>query len=223
MTIIGLIPVGGKGTRLGLPFPKEMLPQKGFDKYNPIINHTVSKMLDAGAEYLYFIHGTEIKQEIVDYYPPDKYCHHIKQKTPGFASVLSDFYEAYTDLQPEDIVLFGLPDSIYEGNPFKEMVDKPGVVCGLFTTSDDTHVDRLDTVDPRFWVKTPKQSFNQNLFWGVLKFDYSSLSALISMSDGEIGMRLNYISFTTVSGGSYLDLGTWVNYNKYLIDYKEQP
>ena len=54
--IVGLIPVGGKGTRLGLFFPKEMLPQIGFDYYNPLINLTVTNMLETGVEKIYFIH-----------------------------------------------------------------------------------------------------------------------------------------------------------------------
>jgi len=218
--LYGLVPVGGKGTRLGLGFPKELLPLKGLDHYKPLIAHTTEKMEEAGARVIYFIHGTELKQGIVDYYSDTAKYVHVLQKTPGFAAVLGDFYDA-CDLKKDDQVLFGLPDSVYEGNPFKEMISMPGVVCGLFHTTDDTKVDRLDITDPRFWVKTPKEEYNQNLFWGVLKFNYFGLDAIRSMTMYEIGNRLNYLSFTCVECGSYLDLGTWINYNKYLTDYKE--
>ena len=111
--IYGLVPVGGKGLRLGLPFPKELLPQKGFLEYKPLIAHTTEKMEEVGARVIYFIHGTELKQGIVDYYSDTAKYVHIIQKTPGFANVFEDFYDA-CDFKKDDQVLFGLPDSVYE-------------------------------------------------------------------------------------------------------------
>ena len=67
MTTYGLVPVGGKGLRLSLPFSKEMLPQKNYDYYNPLINHVVEKMLLAGVEIVYFIHGEEFKKDLKDF------------------------------------------------------------------------------------------------------------------------------------------------------------
>jgi glucose-1-phosphate thymidylyltransferase len=224
--IYGLVPVGGKGLRLGLPFPKELLPQKGFLEYKPLIAHTTEKMEEAGARVIYFVHGTELKQGIVDYYSNPSRFVHLVQKTPGFANVLKDFYNV-CDFKKDDQVLFGLPDSVYEGNLFKELVDKPGMVCGLFTTSDDTKVDRLSNDGFYFWVKSVKQFDNQEWFWGILKFTYQALKIICGnelhppVYTTEIGEILNHYEFDKVYGGSYLDLGTWINYNKYLIDYKE--
>jgi glucose-1-phosphate thymidylyltransferase len=229
--IYGLVPVGGKGLRLGLPFPKELLPQKGFLEYKPLIAHTTEKMEEAGARVIYFIHGTELKQGIVDYYSDTAKYVHVLQTTSGFANVLKDFYDA-CDLKKNDQVLFGLPDSVYEGNLFKAMVEKPGLVCGLFITSPETKVDRLDMRRKVFWIKSEKTPHNQDWFWGVLKFDYITMkechaaitpAVLVNASCiTEIGQFLNMTFFREVRGGNYLDLGTWVNYNKYLIDYKEQ-
>lgn len=220
--IYGLVPVGGKGLRLGLPFPKELLPQKGFLEYKPLIAHTTEKMEEAGARVIYFIHGVELKQGIVDHYSDKSKYVHVLQKTPGFANVLGDFYHA-CDLKQDDQVLFGLPDSVYEGNLFKEMVDKPELVCGLFTTSDDTKVDRLDLEGKHFFTKAEKVPATQEWFWGVLKFDAPTLQQAIKYLPvyTEVGSIVNQFPFSCVKGGSYLDLGTWINYNKYLIDYKE--
>ena len=231
MAIYGLIPCGGKGTRLGLPFPKEMLPLKGYTQYKPLIDHTVEKMLSAGAEEIFFIHGTQIKQEIVDYYTHS--CGiHVKQKTPGFAQVLLDFVECMTDsLKDDDQILFGLPDSVYEGNPFIEMLKQKGIVCGLFITDNpETRVDRLSIDAMGFQIKSPKRADNQNWFWGVLKFDGLQLKniAEILRPDEyswqatkitpytEIGAILNRLPHTLIKNGSYTDLGTWIDYNKYL-------
>ena len=226
--IYGLIPVGGKGLRLGLPFPKELLPQKGFFEYKPLIAHTVEKMEEAGAELIYFIHGTELKQGIVDLYTDETKYVHIIQETPGFANVLRDFWHS-SGVGQNDSVLFGLPDSIYDGNPFFEMIQQPDIVCGLFTTGPDTKVDRLATGGHGFYVKSVKTENNQDWFWGVIKFDGISLKKIADILDGddinkptEIGHLLNsFPKFCHIKNGSYTDLGTWVDYNKYLIDYKE--
>lgn len=224
--IYGLVPVGGKGLRLGLPFPKELLPQKGFLEYKPLIAHTTEKMEEAGARVIYFIHGAELKQGIVDYYSDSAKYVHVLQKTLGFANVLKDFYDA-CDLKNDDQVLFGLPDSVYEGNLFKEMVNAPGIVCGLFTTSDDTKVDRLGMGSRYFQVKSVKKQDNQSWFWGVLKFTGEMIHCICDSElhqpalVTEIGHILNNYNYNRVYGSSYLDLGTWINYNKYLIDYKE--
>ena len=62
--IKGIVPIGGFGTRLGMTFSKEMLPQKNYNYYNPISNHLVSRMLEAGAEEIIFIHGDELKNDV---------------------------------------------------------------------------------------------------------------------------------------------------------------
>lgn len=219
--IYGLIPVGGKGTRLSLPFPKELLPQKGFNFFNPVINHVVEKMRLAGAERIVFVHGSGVKGGIVDHFSDQI---HITQITPGFATVLGDFHR-HISPQWDDQILFGLPDSVFEGNPFPRMLEQPGVVCGLFSTDPYTKVDRLSKNNEQtFEVKAPKTEHNQNWFWGVLKFDGKALHRIMAekMLDDtkEVGVVLNQFSDKQyVRGESYLDLGTWDNYNRYLTFY----
>ena len=221
--IVGLIPVGGKGLRMGLPFCKELLPQKGFDYYNPLINHTVSKMVEAGAEQIYFVHGSDFKQEIVDLYSDHK-MFHIKQTILGFANVLKDFMDNCHP-KDDDKILFGLPDSVYEGNLFKQMVKIDGIVCGLFTCDPYTKVDRLDKDGIYFQIKTQKNESNQKWFWGCIKFDGLDLKHIIERKllehCAEIGDILNKDLKTYVYGDSYIDLGTWPNYNRYLTLYED--
>ena len=214
----GLVPVGGKGLRLSLPFSKEMLPQKNYDYYNPLINHVIEKMLLAGVEKVYFIHGDEFKKDLKDFYKENKYIH-ILQKTTGFANVIQDFYEAAKP-EDKDKVLFGLPDSIFNKNPFVRLLNKGGIVCGLFETEDCTKVDRLGLDKEHFQVKAEKNDSNLNLFWGVLKFDGKNIREIID--DGgldktsEVGEILNMYPKSFIECGEYLDLGTWENFNKYL-------
>ena len=152
---------------------------------------------------------------------------HIKQTTPGFAKVLIDFYSNLV-LEEDDQILFGLPDSIYEGNPFIGMRQRKGLVCGLFITDNpETKVDRLTIDTMGFQIKSPKRIDNQDWFWGVLKFDGKTLHDLYQVLEfgawdsskyNEIGQLLNRMPHTLIKNGSYTDLGTWVDYNKYLSD-----
>lgn len=214
----GLIPVGGKGTRLSLPYSKEMLPQKNYDYYNPIINHLVQKMLLAGANIIVFIHGSEFKQDVKNYFIDDNYIH-ILQKNIGFANVIKDFYENL-NIKDDDKILFGLPDSVFDKNIFIKMIHEPGIVCGLFTTNKHSKVDRLNIEKNKFQVKIEKTDFNLDWFWGTIKFDGLNIKNMIQKnmfeSYKEIGDILNNYTVSYVYGENYLDLGTWTNYNKYL-------
>lgn len=224
--IYGLVPVGGKGTRLALPYPKELLPQKGYDHFNPVINHIVQKMKDAGAHKIVFVHGSEVKSGIVEYYPTHEYVH-LTQNRLGFATVIEDMYNAIPHFDFNDKVLFGMPDTIFEGNPFVEMVRRAGIVCGLFQSDPLTKVDRLLKSDNQhFQVKTAKTELNQDWFWGVIKFDGTDIEQIIDdnllANTSEVGVVLNHYLKSYVYGGSYLDLGTWSNYNRYLALYGDE-
>lgn len=233
--IFGLIPVGGKGLRLSLPFSKEMIPQKNYDYYNPLINHTVQKMEFAGANTIIFVHGSEYKKDIIDYFSnvknQTKYIH-IKQETIGFAQIIIDFinYLNNNDIVfcDNDKVILGLPDSIFDKNPFIELLELPGIACGLFTTTPYTKVDRIN-LENKFDIKCEKNNNNSEFFWGILKFTIKDLKIAINKVynvygntfTNEIGEILNLCDIPKnnfVYGKKYLDLGTWKNYNKYLSD-----
>jgi len=217
--IVGCIPCGGKGLRLSLPFSKELLPQKNVPFYTPIIHHSIKKMEDAGAEKIYFIHGKDFKEDICRYYNNVNYIH-LRQQQPSFAGSLQDFY-SFTERQysKDDMVLFGLPDTTFEDNPFLSMVKMKGIVCGLFQTSDNSKVDRLNLDHTKFFIKTAKNEENLNFFWGVLKFDFGNLLKMVEdrvfEKTDEIGYILNQYNRQYVYAGDYLDLGTFENLNKY--------
>lgn len=213
----GLLAVGGKGTRLGLPFSKEMLPQKGYDYYNPLINHTIEKMLLAGAEKIVFVHGDKFKDDIKNYFTDDKYIH-ICQKNIGFARVIEDFYNQITP-KDDDIIYFGLPDTVYEDNPFIFLGLTKGIVCGLFTTEKHVKVDRLSKNSTLFQIKTEKNESNQDLFWGVLKFDGVNIKLMIEKDlfskYSEIGHILNEFENKHLIFDNFLDCGIWENFHIY--------
>ena len=219
--IYGLVPIGGIGTRLGLTFSKEMLPQKGYLHFNPISNHLVSAMKEAGAEEIIFIHGFEFKKDVISFFNKDFHKHFL-QKTEGFSNVLKEIM-INISLENSDKILFGMPDTVFRGNPFHEMVTHEGIACALFSTNDSSKVDRLYQNKQKFAVKQPKSWALQNRFWGLLKFDGINLLNMENTGQfsvhTEIGDILNLHDFACLNADDYLDLGTWDNYNDYLKNY----
>jgi len=217
--IIGCVGIGGKGTRLGMTFSKEMLPQRNYMFYNPISNHLVSKMEEAYAEHVYFIHGLELKQDVVNFYKDVSKYTHITQNQLGFANVLNEFIN-YVKFDKTDSILFGMPDTIFEENPFIKMVELDGVVSGLFTTDAETKVDRLYKDANKFKIKSKLTDELTDNFWGILKFDGKNLLEAhkenLFEKYTEVGDIVNFLGFKTIQGNKYIDLGTWPNYNRYL-------
>ena len=218
--IYGLIPVGGGAVRLGLPSfanSKSLLPMKGFDFYNPIANHLIEKMLFAGAERIVFVHGLDYKQDIKDFYKEDKYIH-ILRKHPEFSRCLDSFYE---EIKPknDDIIFFGMPDTIFAENPYILMLNYSGIVCGLFKADKQAKVDRLDKNKQFFHVKSEKNEQRTDWFWGVIKFDGADLRKITEKKNcekySEIGNILNLYPKNCIYLKDYTDLGTWENLNCY--------
>jgi hypothetical protein len=216
--IYGIIPVGGIGSRLGLPYPKELLPLKGYESYYPVCKLTVDKMLDAGCEKIYFIHGSTTKEQIKKYFNHDNF-YHVNNLSPEFSKTITCFLEN-VELQKNDIILYGLPDSYYEGNLFPKMLTMSGLICGLFKTFNTSKVDRINIHSKLFDVKSEKNNNNSDLFWGGLKFDYDSIlmykKILETIEETELGNIVNKIPFQTITENkNYIDLGTWKSLNEY--------
>ncbi len=216
--IYGIIPVGGKGTRLGLPFPKEMLPQVGINLYEPIINVVVNKMLEAGAEQIYFVHGIAKKQLIVDYFCDSKYIH-IEQSKEIFSMAIEDFYKVALPSE-SDKILFGMGDTVFLDNPYVDMLQISGIVCGLFESQDTEVTDRFFVHNKIFDVKQVKTVLNTNQHWGILKFDSKDIQNIINSNlfeqYPEVGDIINKYSMSCVYGKGYIDIGTWKDFNRYV-------
>jgi hypothetical protein len=213
---IGCIPIGGKATRLSMPFSKEMLPQYGYDYYNPISNLTVTNMEKAGATDIYFVHGHKYKQDVMDFFNKDTH-HHIKQETLGFANVL---YDLMIQVKPDKNteILFGLPDSYYKDNPYNIL---SGSQCGLFETANNAMCVDRSTSGNKFDIKNQKTENNDSWFWGALSLTtddmYNAIDKNYFKIYSEVGDILNNINVTTIRvNDTYIDIGTWVGYNEWI-------
>jgi glucose-1-phosphate thymidylyltransferase len=214
--IYGLIPVGGYGTRLGLPFAKELIPLKGFDKYYPVSRLTVDNMLTAGCEKIFFIHGQEYKLEIKNLFKEEIFFH-IKNLGQRQSEVFSSFYNSIAP-KKDDIYLYGLPDTYYKHNLFFELLKLDGLGCGMYKVSDTAKVGRLNFETGKFVKSIKKEKLSEHC-WGVLKLDYDSLKTFNNFINKEKAFEaeelINQNSFKVVYGDDYYDLGTWDSLNKY--------
>ncbi len=221
--IIGVLPVGGNAVRLGLPsgLSKSMLPQAGKDTYIPVICHTIQKMQEAGATEIYFIHAkNDYKKDIVEWFNEDGYWH-IQQRKDNFANTLLSSIHHYLDKNQDYRILYGLPDTIFEDNPYISLAGEKGLAVALFEAEDTLKVDRLIADDTRriFEIKSVKTNSNEKWFWGCFALDSADLTIMIKdnavINDSEIGLILNGYQKHTYYFGQYLDLGIWSNMNKY--------
>jgi len=215
--IYGIVPVGGKGTRLNLPFDKELLPLLGYNNYYPVCQFTVDKLLEAECDYIYFIHGVEFKQIILNTYNDSKFIH-IKNIGHRQSEVFSSFVNN-VEINKNDIILYGLPDTIYdENNPFIKMKEMSGLVCGMFDIEDHLIVGRINSDSIKFTKSNLKEKLS-NKCWGVLKIDEKNIKEfnrlLMSNLNYEVEDLLNSTDFSLIEFGKYWDLGTWKSINEY--------
>jgi len=216
--IYGLVPVGGIGSRLGLPFHKELLPLKGYKEYYPVCRYTVDNMLSAGAEKIVFIHGKNYKKEIIEIFSGKKYIH-LNNISDRQSEVFSVFFDNIF-LEEQDILFYGLPDTFYIKNLFLNMKEKKGLVCGMYKIDDNPKVGRLD-IDTKKFIKSIKKHNNSDFCWGVLKLDYEVLKKFYNYlkldSLAEAEELINLVDFSLEYGEEYFDLGTWDSLNKYWV------
>lgn len=214
--VIGVIPVGGKAVRLGLPqsMTKCMIPSGIGNTYTPIADHTVTKMLDAGADHLVFVHSNKIKEDVAEYY--NKYYH-----IQGAHTFANTILVAHNFLNGNyGRMIFGMPDTVFEYNPYSILAKSRSTICALFRTNNEQlRVDRLDIGQTFFHVKSPKTDKNINMFWGALGFESLQVDQWISDNlftvHSEVGMILNQSKFEIFGNDEYHDLGTWSEIRKY--------
>ncbi len=211
--IYGCVPVGGNGSRLGLPFSKEMLPMIGLNFYKPISMHVIEKMKLAGCQTIFFVHGTEYKKDILDYYSDPSYIHLTQLKNSAF--VLNEILK----ILKNGTLLYGLPDTVFQGNPFIESLKIQGNVSFIFKTNNNNlKLDRINS-NNKFDVKSIKTKKNKKLFWGAAKFDIESM--LLDCSGDELGEYLNLLNTSYLYCNKYLDIGTWESYQDYCKNYEK--
>lgn len=233
--LIGLIPAAGKGTRLSLPFPKELYPIIQDNKYRPVSQSILEQIVYAGVDHVVFV-VNEHKSQLLQYFGNGhrfncnvSYVVQEQPKqtneraiTPGLAEAMDAGYHLVKD----KIVVFGMPDTIITPKHiFKTALanlrnDYDGIFClfkaekpeksGMVILSDEDEV--LEIVDK-------PQKTDLEWMWGTViwKPTFNSFlhDCITNRGVYEYGVIFNEalksgLKFGGVKfdEGKYLDLGT---------------
>lgn len=183
--IVGIIPAAGRARRLlPLPIPKELFPI-GYQDFEidgvvhkrpkVISQYVVESMVAAGASRLVFVLG-EGKHQIVEYYGGGSrfgveiiYCY--QEQLTGMPGALA-IARGLTDRQ---LVLFGMPDTIFEPTAsYEELMSAHGrqrcdLTIGLFPTQYPHKFGMVDFAEDgtiRRIVDKPAES-DLTYMWGI--------------------------------------------------------
>lgn len=151
MDTVGLIPCAGKGSRLSLPFSKELYPASHTTGYAPVILSSIREMKEAGIEHIIItIHPS--KYDLMKYLGNGRsfgvqltYCMH-----PNPLSLPDSIDEAYHLIRDVRTVL-ALPDTVIEPPGFMKQLlsahmKDPGrsVTLGCFLTDRPAKFGMVD-------------------------------------------------------------------------------
>ncbi|MRX72194.1 NTP transferase domain-containing protein [Bacillus lacus] len=234
METVGLIPCAGKGTRLGLPFSKEMYPDVHGKEYRPIIMHTIDAFKLAGITEIIVTFNPD-KRDILKYLGNGKqfginisYCMHPTPK-----SLPESLNEAF-HITKNKRVVFAMPDTIITPNNFVLQAlnfhEKEGatVTLGCFKTDNPTSVSVVEFKENDSTVvnviEKPKET-NLKLMWGMMVWENSFSHTLNHFCNNEtprVGVKELYLSDALaphirnseikgikLENGNYRDLGTF--------------
>jgi glucose-1-phosphate thymidylyltransferase len=210
MAVVGVIPAAGFATRLqGLPCSKEVLPVGG----RPVMDYLVERMRTAGCSEVRLVTRPE-KTDV---------ALHAKRsgvvvRTANPKTVSASIAVALRGLEPDDIVLLGFPDTIWEPvdgyRPLVSSVEAGAeVALGLFRTSEPERCDVVTFDDA--WritgveIKSPTPS--SNWIWACAAARVRSLVGL--EREREPGDRFHELARHGVVLGiplsdHFLDIGT---------------
>lgn len=118
MERIGLIPCAGRGSRLSLPFSKELFPNVHTLSYNPVIIYTINALKKAGIKHFVVTINPQ-KMDILKFLGNGKqfgvtisYCVH-----PEPRSLPHSIDEAYHLIRDKNVV-FSMPDTFVQPSDF---------------------------------------------------------------------------------------------------------
>lgn len=143
--VIGLIPAAGKGTRLNLPYPKELYPIIRENRYKPLAQFVVENMVVSGVRDIVFVIN-ETKHQLIGYFGSGRrfgcqFSYVVQENeqdlngstSPGLAHALDSAYHLVCGKS----VLFGMADTLMQPpDLFRRLLNAGSpddqVILGLF-------------------------------------------------------------------------------------------
>jgi glucose-1-phosphate thymidylyltransferase len=239
METVGLLPCAGKGTRLGMPFSKEMFPDVHHESYRPIIMYTIDAMKRAGIKHI-IITVNPNKTDLLNYLGNGKQfgidltvCIH-----PIAKSLPESLNEAYHLIKDKKVV-FAMPDTLIEPYDFIKQVlehhnknDNSDVTLGCFKTDNPTSVSVVEFEGDLITnvIEKPKETNLENM-WGMMVWNpiFSDIlnefcltrkpkegAKELYLSDALFPLiEKNKVYAFTCENSNYRDLGTFRELNRW--------
>lgn len=244
--LVGLIPAAGKGTRLNLPYPKELYPIIRENRYKPLAQFVVENLTTAGTTDIVFVIN-ETKHQLIGYFGSGRRfgCQfsyavqepnndHNGSTSPGLAHALDSGYH----LVSGKTVLFGMADTIMQPKEvFRCLIDAASptdqVILGLFDVTRPQKfgmvdfapdgrvhriVDKPTQTDLRYaWGCIAwRPAFSEYLHCAVNQQNIADFARIMNDAIGQ-GMPFRAV---VVPGGQYADLGTYEEINELEQKYR---
>jgi len=209
MAVIGIVPAAGHAARLGLERgSKEVLPVGG----RPVMDHLVERMRLAGCDRLRIVtraaktdvigHSADLGAEVVLGEP---------------ASVGASFELGLAGLAPDDLVLFGFPDTIWTpADGFVRLRARieagESLAVGLFTSPypERSDVALLDAEERLVGVVTKSARPPSDLVYACLAGRVRALAGIGRFGEpgGFLAARARDAPIAVVRLGRVIDIGT---------------
>lgn len=228
----GIIPAAGLGTRIQpLAFSKELLPvgsriTNGVERPKAVSEYVVERMLRAGVDKLCFVIAPG-KSDIVRYYGSGasgaQVCYVVQPEAAGLCDAL---FRAVPLVRPEELVLVGLPDTVWFPEDGFCALQGDALSFLLFPVSKPEVFDAVVADEAgrvrEIQVKAPNPS--THWIWGGFRMSGRVLGELHQLwqeregSDAYVGTLVNeYIArgglvTSQKAGTAYFDVGTLDGY-----------
>lgn len=243
--LVGLIPAAGRGSRLGLPYPKELYPTIRKGKYKPICQFVLENMTTARIRNVVFVIN-ETKLQLITYFGGGKnfncnisYVVQEDQPTSGKSQGLSEALDSAYHLTKGKTVVFGMADTIMRPldvfNKLLRDVGEDDVVMGLYRTD---HPERFGMVELNHAGKVSRiidkpRASQLEYMWGCMVWkpvftDYLNghlksyeISDFAEVMNNAIKEGIKFRGLK-IENGIYIDIGTFRDIKKMEREFYEK-
>jgi glucose-1-phosphate thymidylyltransferase len=230
----GIVPAAGSGTRIQpLAFSKELLPvgsrfEGDTERPRAVSEYLIDRMLSAGADKICFV-ISPWKSDILQYYGGTigtAAIAYVVQPQP--AGLCDAIFRALPLIQSDDLVLVGLPDTIWLPEDALGRLPDDRLAFLTFPVDRPELFDAVvsDDVGRVHEIQVKRRNASSHWVWGAFKLPGAVLHALHRLwcdrqpRDEYIGTLVNaYLTaggsaVAVPSGTAYVDVGTLGGYRE---------
>jgi len=240
MKLTVILPSAGKGTRLNLPYPKEILR---LDNDNALIDNCFNFFKDYGRNQVEFVVViNEDKTDLIKYLAKykDRYNISFCFQNPSEKEYTGAIKSAYHLFGEHNLVL--LPDTLMKLQPGKDLftlvTEALNETGFTYLYKEETNAEVLKTkgalqieddivID---YEDKPEDVTDFNAFWCAFAFRKRNFSECMSfMEKSTLNLRVGFDEIRktpiykskAIKVEDYIDLGTWPEIRRLLIDYEK--